>query len=253
MKPLKVLAAVAIAVLLIVSTLSAAGVGYVPSQSTSWYKLDNLDSAYTRYAMVMTSDPGKVGQSPNEFYLNFGDPAVRAAFELRYGPNTTGQRFKRWIGPGNEVKSIVANALSWKYGGGTPTEVEVTDAQATGDRVWHEFLMATEDGWTEARPVHFNDPTKPHGLQLDPNGNVPLNPFWGVPEYRFNDAEYVPPPPPPPPVDPPPAKLLCDPMPFEVKSTLTLIPKWKLKVLGGSKVTRLNNLVVWANSCKEDK
>lgn len=191
----------------------AGGVGYTPSTLVSQYMLDNLGTAYLRHVMDLSEDPGKVGAVPNEHFLNFSDPAVRDAFERRYGPYTASSRHKRWIGPGNEVRHVLADALSWKYGGGAarPTQVEITDVQATGDRLWYEYLVeVVQTGFSLDHPEHISDPSKPHGPVLDERGRTPKHPFWNVPYYQFNDAApAIDPPPPPPPVDddPPPVVI----------------------------------------------
>lgn len=185
------------------------GVGYIPSSRVSKYQLDTLASPWQSHMMDLTADPGAVGAAPNPDYLNLGDAAVREAYERRYGPNTAGQRFKRFSGGGNEVKSIWADALSWWHNTTErPTEVETLDALATNDVAKvRSYLVAEEPGWSPERRVRINDPRLPHGE------GQRLNDFWGLMEYYFNEAQQVPPPPPPP-VDPPPpapTPVLSDP------------------------------------------
>jgi len=173
------------------------GVGYDPQARGlyySRYKLDSLNSSFLSYRMDFSADPGAVGTSPNPYYFSFGDLAVVTAYEQRYGPNTAGPRFKAFIGPNNEVRFIVHDALVWWFahraselGGdtanrnGQPTEVEITDAQATGDRpIWITYMQSALDGYAPDRPLQINDPTKPPGdFQV-------TDPFWNIPLYYHN-------------------------------------------------------------------
>src|SRR5262245_9364846 len=125
------------------------GVGYDPRAlgfTTTFFILDNLNNPYTTYRADLTALPGAVGAVPNEYFFNLADPAVRAAYERRWGTDTAGPRFKRWAGPGNEVRYVVEDALTYMFskhperlGGsvagrnGKPTLTEITDAQAFND------------------------------------------------------------------------------------------------------------------------
>lgn len=179
-----------------------AGVGYDPQargMTISSYQLDNLGTPYHRHPVDFTADPGAVGRNPDPYQLDLSDQAVRSAFERRYGPNTAGQRFKRWIGPGNEVKFLVREALAWHFannpamlgGGGTaghngePTEVEVTDVQAFGDNeIWISYFQAALPGYSPERRLKVCDPEKPAGDSQE------RDPFWGIQVYFHN--EYAP-------------------------------------------------------------
>jgi hypothetical protein len=176
------------------------GVGYDPQargfRSTS-YQLDTLTSPYLHHASDFTAHPDLVGKSPNPYHLELGDPAVRGAFESRYGAFTAGSRFKRWIGPGNEVKFLVREALQWYFttyperlGGdtrghnGEPTEVEITDVQAFGDReIWERYFTEVLPGFSPERRVTICDPSKPAGDGQE------TDPFWGLQYYFHNRAQ----------------------------------------------------------------
>ena len=83
------------------------GVGYDPQArgfSTSRYQLDTLLTPFLSYQAVFTARPDLAGANPNPYYLDFSDAAVRAAIELRWGPETSTSRFKRWAGPGATVR-----------------------------------------------------------------------------------------------------------------------------------------------------
>lgn len=194
-----------------------AGVGYDPQArglSVSHYQLDTLSSPYLHHVADFSANPGEVGTSPNPYLLNFGDPVVAQAFERRYGPLTATTRFKRWIGPGNEVKFLLKNALVWYFqnhpeqlGGdatgrnGEPTEVEVTDVQAFDDRdIWISYFRAELTGFSPDRRVTICDPDRPLG-----DGEV-SHPFWGI-SYFFTNAYQL-----APPVSPqPPGGIICPP------------------------------------------
>lgn len=191
------------------------GVGYDPQIrgfSVSIYQLDTLTSPLQRYNAVFSSDPGAVGQHPDPYYLNLSDPVVRDAYELRWGPNTAGTRFKRWIGPGNEARSVLRDALIWfaanrpgELGGvtagrnGEPTEVEITDVQALNDApIWVGYLRGAVVGYSPDNRETINDPNRP------PGDGQEQHPFWKITWYYHNT--YVPPPafsPPLPPGFPP--------------------------------------------------
>lgn len=176
------------------------GVGYdvqAKGMTLSRYQLDSLFVPFTSYVMNFAARPDQVGASPNPYYLNLGDPAVKAAYELRWGPETAGQRFKRWQGPNNEVRSIVKDALAWAFaarpdllGGSTagyngePNEVEITDAQAVNDRdLYIGFLTATQPGFTQETRVEVCDPSLP------PGDGETENTFWSLTYYFHNNYE----------------------------------------------------------------
>lgn len=180
-----------------------AGVGYDPQargHAISSYQLDNLGTPYHRHAADFTADPGAVGRNPNPYQLDLSDQAVRSAFERRYGPNTAGSRFKRWIGPGNEVKFLVKEALAWHFandpaalGGSTsgrngePTEVEVTDVQAFGDNeIWITYFKEALPGFSPERRLKVCDPDKA------PGDSQERDPFWGLQVYYHNTYEAPP-------------------------------------------------------------
>lgn len=173
------------------------GVGYNPQGRglvMSNYILDLLSNPYQHYAADFTANPGEVGAAPNPYAINLSDPAVAAAYERRYGPFTATGRFKRWAGPGNEVKFLLKNALVWFYqnhpeslGGdttarnGDPTEVEVTDVQAFDDRqIWVTYFEAELTGFSEGNRATVCDATVPPG-----DGQI-QHPFWGIPYYYTN-------------------------------------------------------------------
>ena len=176
---------------------SLPGVGYEPGARgfyMSAYKLDSLNNPYTPYTMDLAADPGVVGAHPNPYYLSFSDPVVRAAYEQRYGPNTTGPRMKSWVGPGNEVRGVIVQSLRWWFanrpqflGGwssgrtGEPTEREITDVQATGDReIWQAYLIAAVPGFSPDNRELINDPALP------PGDGQRKNQFWNMTNYYHN-------------------------------------------------------------------
>lgn len=186
------------------SAQTAPGVGYDPrgrGLSVSIYQLDSLNSAFRRYPMDFTADPGVVGNAPNAYFLNLGDALVRAAYEQRYGPDTAGSRFKRFAGPGNEVASTLKDALVWWFhnrpdelGGttagrnGIPTEVEVIDVMATNDQsLWNTYLVAEIEGFSPERRAQINDPSKPSGDGQE------QHPFWKLTWYYHNSFTAPPP------------------------------------------------------------
>lgn len=179
------------------------GVGYVPdiNHRTSRYQL-GPGGQWRQHPLDLGANPGTVvGGVNSPFFLDFNVPGVRETFELRYGPGSAPPGRGGWQGPNNEYRAILRDALIWKFGGGEPTDVEVTDVQATNDTtIYHPFLELDE---SPDRPHPISDPRLPAGLQQR------RNPFLGHREWVFNTlpAEEPPPvdpPPPPPPVDPPP-------------------------------------------------
>ena len=173
------------------------GVGYDPQGrglSLSRYQLDTLSSPFLSHAADFTADPGAVGSHPNAYQIVLSDPAVAAAYERRYGPFTSTNRFKRWAGPGNEVRFLLKNALVWFFenhpeslggdaGGrnGEPTEVEITDVQAFNDHdIWMSYFQAELTGFSAGNRVTVCDASVPAG-----DGEI-QHPFWGVPYYYTN-------------------------------------------------------------------
>ncbi|HXU47070.1 MAG TPA: hypothetical protein VN783_16190 [Thermoanaerobaculia bacterium] len=180
------------------------GVGYDPQArglSVSIYQLDTLTSPLVHYTCNFTADPGAVGAHPNPYYLDISDPLVRAAYELRWGPNTVGSRFKRFIGPGDEARPVLSEALIWLFqhhpdllGGttagrnGVPTEVEITDVQALNDGpVWNTYLQEAVVGFSPDHREIINDPSRPSGDGQEPH------PFWKILWYYHNTYEAPPP------------------------------------------------------------
>jgi hypothetical protein len=176
---------------------SVPGVGYEPGARgfrTSGYKLDSVASSYTYYTMDLNADPGAAGARPNPYYIDASQPAVYAAFEQRYGAGTLGPRMKAWQGPNNEVRPIIAESLRWWFanrpallGGsqagrnGLPTEREITDVQATGDRdIWQAYLVATTAGFSPDNREIINDPSLP------PGDGQRTNSFWNMMTYYHN-------------------------------------------------------------------
>jgi hypothetical protein len=193
------------------------GVGYDPQGRglvQTLYKLDSLNNPYTSYVAVFTARPGEVGTHPNAYSLDVGDPLVRAAFELRWGPFTTSIRFKRWAGPSNEVSFIIGDALTYYYqthpqalGGATagrngiPTATELIDVAAFDDvQIWQTYMKEILPGWSPERRATICDSSKP------PGDGDSLDQFWGMQYYYHNTYQ------PPPPVSPQmPASMLCPP------------------------------------------
>lgn len=175
------------------------GVGYsavARGYRMSCFMQDNLGTPYICQPLNEASDWQSL--------LPVGGPALVAAFEARYGKCTfgascPGHSFKRWPGPGNEVKFMVSDALAWMYqtnpaalGGdtsnrdGIPTDQEVTDAQATNDQIWQQYMTTQLPGYASDKPIHYNNINELCGLQLV-KGQPPRDPFWGLAVYRFND------------------------------------------------------------------
>jgi hypothetical protein len=195
----RALAVLACTFLLTVGAASAQspGVGYNPQGrglSLSRYQLDTLSSPFLSHPADFTADPGAVGRNPNAYQIVLSDPVVAAAYERRYGPFTATNRFKRWAGPGNEVRFLLKNALVWFHqnhpevlGGetagrnGEPTEVEITDVQAFDDReIWLAYFQAELTGFSAGNRVTVCDATIPPG-----DGQI-QHPFWGIAYYYTN-------------------------------------------------------------------
>lgn len=173
------------------------GVGYDPQARglrTSRYQLDTLTSPFVSYQVDFSARPDLVGAHPNAYTLSFADPAVRAAYELRWGPGTASTRLKRWAGPGNEVRFVLHDSLVWAWtkhpellGGdtsnrnGVPTEVEITDMQALNDTgLWVAYFESELPGFSPDHRVVICDPLKPAGDGQE------TEPFWGIPYYFHN-------------------------------------------------------------------
>jgi len=172
------------------------GVGYDPQGRglvTSRYQLDTLGSPWITYHMDFTAQPDSLG--------TWSTPGVAALVERRWGPDTSTNRFKRWQGPGNEVASLLRDALVWAYanhpeilGGdtsnrdGVPTWVEMIDIQATNDtQLWHAFFAAELPGYSEEHRLTVCDANLPAG-----DGTY-MDPFWGL-EYYYHNTYVAPPP-----------------------------------------------------------
>jgi len=178
------------------------GVGYDPQArglATTRYQLDSFSSPFQTYVANFSAHPDLVGAHPDPYTLNYADAAVRAAIELRWGPGTASDRFRKWEGPSNEVRFIVRNALVWAFakrpdllGGdvsnrnGQPTEVEITDVQALNDRgLWATYIQSELPGFSPERRIVICDSTKPAG-DVDTT-----DPFWQLPYYYHNNFQYL--------------------------------------------------------------
>jgi hypothetical protein len=191
------------------------GVGYDPQArglAVSRYQLDTLLGPFLSHLADFTARPDLAGAHPNPYLLDFSDAAVRDAIERRWGPGTSTQRFKRWAGPGNEVRFLLREALIWAWknqpdllGGdtanrnGEPTEVEMIDIQAFNDRgLWVTYFQEELTGFSPERRIVICDPDKPSG------DGEEKEPFWGLPYYFHNRYQA------PPPVSPQiPASEIC--------------------------------------------
>jgi hypothetical protein len=202
----------AVPLLAVVSTLlltstSQAAVCYNPQGrglSVSRYQLDTLTSGWLSAPMDFASDPWEVAGSE---FLDYARPDVFAAFERRYGPRTAclggltalpacgGHVFKRFAGPGNEVRSFLVDALAWwaahspaSLGGGVgcwsngvPSEQEVTDLQAVSDNpIWEEYHRLALPGGSAGRRQSVCRPERAAGA-FDERDS-----FWGWTNYLFN-------------------------------------------------------------------
>ena len=177
------------------------GVGYSAQDrglSISRYILDSVLNPYTTHVMDFSARPDLVGASPNANYFDFSDPAVKAAYEQRYGVGTT-TRLIRWQGPGNEVRFILREALVWAHQAhpewldnpgqhnGEPTELEITDAQAVNDRaLYSRYLWRRHQA--SAPRTGFTFATCPsRRATIDT-----VDAFWGMPYYVYNDYQFLP-------------------------------------------------------------
>jgi hypothetical protein len=186
--------------MLVLGSPAIAEVCYSPEGrglSLSRYQVDTLSSPWLNAPMDFSADPWAVGGSE---FLDFSRPEVFAAYERRYGAGTActgglaetaacaGHVFKRFAGPGNEVRSQVTDALAWWYvkdraglggsprchGDGRPSEREITDAQATNDRrLWERWHSEGALGGSTDRPQLQCEPSKAPGLRSE------ADPFWG--------------------------------------------------------------------------
>lgn len=180
------------------------GVGYDPQArglTVSRYQLDSLNSAFLSHPIDFDARPDLVGTPPSAYYLNYGDRAVAAAIEQRWGAGTATEHFKRWQGPGNEVKFLLHDALVWAFrehpemlGGdtsnrnGEPTEVEIIDMQATNDRsLWLAYFQNALEGYSADRRAIVCDAKLPAG-----DGEY-TDPFWGIQYYYHNNFQAPPP------------------------------------------------------------
>jgi len=156
-------------------------------------------------------DPQALGQFTSRYYIqnaagswierdatiNFSvtNPLASATeFERRWGPGSYTR--KRWLGPDNELTATVAQALTWAYQNqpdllgvshpalwsGTPNQVEVLDACATGygTAVVVAYAKATWPGASPDRRQVVTDPTKP------PGDFEERNTYWPVTMYYHN-------------------------------------------------------------------
>lgn len=198
-----VLAVAALAAAPAVLAQARPGVGYDPQGrglSITYYILDSLLNPYTSYRADFSAHPDLVGASPNPYYLDYSDAAVKAAVELRWGPGTASGRFKRWKGPGDEVRFVLRDAMVWAaarhpelLGGdtsnrnGKPTEVEITDAQAFNDNaLWTAYFQSEVTGYSPDRRAVICDAGKPAG------DGQSTDPFWGLTYYFHNNFEASP-------------------------------------------------------------
>lgn len=178
------------------------GVGYDPQARGlifSRYQLDTLLTPYLSYRADFTARPDLVGAQPNPYLLNFADAAVRAAIEQRWGPGTASDRFKRWAGPGNEVRFLLRDALVWAstkhpelLGGdasnrnGEPTEVEIIDMQAFNDSaLWITYFQQELPGFSPDRRQEICNASKPSGDFEE------TDPFWGITAYFHNKYQSL--------------------------------------------------------------
>jgi hypothetical protein len=178
------------------------GVGYDPQARglmTTYYQLDSFSSPFLSYRADFSARPDLAGAHPDPYSLNYADAAVRAAIELRWGPGTASDRFRKWEGPSNEVRFVLRDALIWAFskhpellGGdtsnrnGLPTEVELTDAQAFNDRgLWVSYFQSELPGFSPDHRAVICDATKPAG-----DGEA-IDPFWQLPYYYHNNYQTI--------------------------------------------------------------
>jgi hypothetical protein len=198
------LAVLAAAVLAVtpVTAQTRPGVGYDPQArglTTTHYQLDSFASPFLSYRADFSAHPELAGAHPDPYSLSYADAAVRAAIELRWGPGTASDRFRKWQGPSNEVRFVLRDALIWAFskrpdllGGdvanrnGQPTEVEITDAQAFNDReLWVTYFQSELPGFSAEHRVVICDAAKPAG---DGEG---IEPFWQLPYYFHNNYQAI--------------------------------------------------------------
>jgi hypothetical protein len=192
----------------------------------SRYKLDTLTSEWLNSPLDFTSDPWEVAGSE---FLDYSRPEVFAAYERRYGPRTAciggltalpacdGHFFVRFLGPGNEVRSFLADALAWwavhspaSLGGGVgcqsngvPSEREITDLQAVSDHpIWEEYHRLALPGGSAARPVTLCRSAQSPGPFAERDA------FWGWTNYYVNICGPATTPPPAPACSAPPKAIL---------------------------------------------
>jgi hypothetical protein len=212
----------ALLALLDLSSLPAsAAVCYEPQSrgfSTSRYQLDTLTSAWLAAPMDFSADPWEAAGSE---FLDYERPEVFAAYVRRYGPQTAclgglvstpecgGHVFKRFAGPGNEVRSLLADALAWwaSYSPGTlggggpcrsngvPSEREITDLQAVADsQIWETYHQLVLPGGAASRPLLVCRSDRAPGAFTERDS------FWGWTSYFVNTCgqQQTNPPPPAP-------------------------------------------------------
>ncbi len=173
----------------------AGGSGYDPRQrglTRSCFRLDAVNGPETCVPIDFSADPATATPGSVEF---------AQLYERRWGRCTLNgcandnppHFFKRWRGPGMEVRDTLTRALEWSCRAGTfgsvhapdcaPTETEITDLQATGDApVWEAYLKAEVPGYRPDNRIQIADPGLPHGEGQD------RDPFWRLPRYYVNSA-----------------------------------------------------------------
>jgi len=176
----------------------------------SRYQVDTLTSGWRSASIDFGSNPWEINGSE---FLDYARPDVFAAFIRRYGPYTAclgglaslpecdGHVFKRFAGPGNEVRSFVADALTWwssahpaNLGGdstchsdGIPSEREITDVQAVSDNaIWERYHSESLPGGNATRPLSVCRTDRAHGAFAE------VDPFWGWTNYFFNTCSLTP-------------------------------------------------------------
>lgn len=267
--------------LLLAATAAMASVCYSPQGrglSLSRYQLDTLGSSWMAAPMDFTADPW--GGTDSAF-LNFSDPKVFDLYTRRYGPFTAclgetgnpkcgGHTAKRFAGPGNEVRSLITDALAWWYtwapgdlGGGAgckangfPSEREVTDVQATADSpIWLEYHRQVLPGGSDLRPIIVCRTDKPAGIYTEKVD------FWGWVDYFRNTCEPAPaseqpsappvaqPSPPVPAAPCPPAAPICA-KPCTAPSAEVLLAAKRVASLGTKAPSAARLLLSWLDGLK---